>query len=192
MIRYTVTSGPASEPVTRAEAKAWLKIRTANTADDTLIDTLISTARHEYEHESGEFTITRTVVEYFDAWPAGRVITLTAGPVSAVTTVGYKDEDGNSQTFAGAGYTTDIIGNHARVVLNEDYDWPDLFNGPNAVFITYSAGFASASVVPETAKTAILTRLTMLYQNREDMPLGGMPGKRTFESLSNRRRRHLI
>ena len=192
MIRIAVTTGPASEPITTAEAKNWLKIRSGVTTDDTLIAGLVESARLEHEHESGEYTITRTVVEYRDTWPIGRVLQLTMGPVSAITSVQYKDEAGDTQTFSSGSYTTDIVGKHARIVLNEDTDWPDLFNGPNAVFVTYAAGYANADAVPESVKTAILVRLAMHYQNREDMPLSGMPGKRAFESLARRRRRAIL
>jgi len=186
MLNYRVSSGPSTEPVTTAEAKEWLKLRSTFTADDTLIDSLIETAREQYEHNSGEITITRTVEQFWSMWPKGSKIELLLRPVSSVTSVTYRDDvDGTYQTFASSNYTVDLYRGKVRIVLNEDADWPsDIGEYPNAVKVTYVAGYASAATVPESAKTAIKAALSLLYYNRSDMPLNGSPGRRTAAALA--------
>lgn len=186
------SSAPASEPVTRTEAKAFMKVRSAVTADDSLIDDLITAAREEYEHESGFITITRTITEYWDEWPAdGRTIVLSVGPVASVTSVKYKPTSGTLTTIDSSNYTTDFTSTGARIYFDEDYTLPDLGEFINRVQVIYVVGTAVESV-PETAKLAIKTRVAFMYNNREDMPLGGKPGQRTFEVLARRKRRDWV
>lgn len=194
MLNYRVSSGPASEPVTAAEAKEWLKLRSTFTADDTLISSLIETAREQYEHSSGEVTITRTVEQFWSMWPSGSKVCLLFQPVSAVSSVQYRDDvDGTYQTFSSTNYTVDLYRGKVRIVLNEGADWPsDIGEYPNAVKITYVCGYASAAAVPESAKTAIKAIVSMLYYNRSDMPLGGNPGRRTAQALAFIRKKLVV
>ncbi len=193
MLNYRVSSGPASEPVTAAEAKEWLKLRSTFTADDTLISSLIETAREQYEHSSGEVTITRTVEQFWSMWPKGSKICLLFQPVSSVTSVEYRDDNGTLQTFASANYTVDLYRGKVRIVLNEDADWPsDIGEFPNAVKVTYVTGYANAAAVPESAKTAIKAAVSMLYYNRSDMPLGGNPVRRTAQALAFIRKKLIV
>lgn len=186
------SSVPAAEPVTRTEAKLFMKVRSAVTADDDLIDGLIEAARIEYEHESGEVTTTRTITEYWDGWPAdGRTIELSVGPVASVTSVKYKDDDGTLTVIDSANYTTDFTSTKARIYFDTDYSLPDMGDFLNSLEVIYVAGVAADSV-PESAKIAIKTRMALMYNNRADMPLGGKPGQRTFEVLARRRRRSWI
>ena len=186
------SSVPATEPVTRTEAKAYMKVRSTVTADDDLIDGLIKTAREEYEHESGEITTTRTITEYWDDWPAdGRTIELTVGPVASVSSVKYKPDGGTLTLIDSSNYTTDLVSTRARIYFNEDYTLPEMGDFINRLEVVYVVGVSAANV-SEVAKAAIKTRIALMYNNRADMPLGGKPGQRTFEVLARRRRRDWI
>ena len=64
-----LTSGPAVEPVSLAEAKAHLRVD--GSAEDTLIASLIVTSRLHVEAALGLALITQSWSWYLDAWPAG-------------------------------------------------------------------------------------------------------------------------
>ena len=186
------SSVPATEPVTRTEAKAFLKVRSSVTADDDLIDELIKSARQEYEHESGDITTTRTITEYWDDYPTdGRTITLSVGPVASITSVKYRPDSGTLTLIDSSNYTTDLVSTKARIYFDEGYTLPELGDFINRLEVIYTVGVAAASVA-ETAKTAIKTRIALMHNNRADMPLGGKPGQRTFEVLARRRRRDWV
>lgn len=169
-----------------------MKVRSTVTADDSLIAALITSAREEYEHESGSITVTRNITEYWDEWPKdGRTITLSAGPVASITTLKYRDESGTLTTISSSNYTTDLTSTNARIYFNEDYTLPEMGDFINSLQVVYVAGVAVADV-SEVAKLAIKTRVTLMYNNRADMPLGGKPGQRTFEVLARRKRRNWV
>ena len=64
-----LTSGPAVEPVTLAEAKAHLRVD--GSAEDTLIASLIVTSRLHVEAALGLALITQSWSWFLDAWPPG-------------------------------------------------------------------------------------------------------------------------
>lgn len=190
-MKYEITSGPAAEPVSLNEAKAQLRVD--GSEEDNLILSLISVARLKVESETGRMLISQTAKAYFDSWPTGNVLHLPLYPVSAVSSVTYIDEDGASQTWASSNYTVDLVGKTPRIVLNPDADAPEVGNYPNAITVTFTVGDATATTVPADLKHAILTRLTLLYERREDMRLNdNTPGVRTSNWLQFSHRANLI
>ena len=166
---YTVTSGPASEPLTTSEAKNWLKVDAST--DDTLIDSLIKAARIYAERYTGRALYTQTIKEYYDCWDS--VLRLSFSPVQSITSVKYLDTSGVLQTVDSSDYTTDLISRPARIAPNPDYSWPTLGAYPNAVEVTYVAGATTTGAIPDTIKTAMLLIIAFWYENREDIPISG-------------------
>jgi uncharacterized phiE125 gp8 family phage protein len=169
---YQVTTPPASEPVTLAEAKTWLK-RDDTTADDTLISDLIGAARAYCERETGRALLTQTVTEYFDGWPACCTLELALAPVASITSVGYVADGETSMTYttwATTEYNTDLVSQPARIVKKENIDYPDLECVPNSVKVIYVAGSTSASAdALKEIRLAMRLLLAKWYENREDM-----------------------
>lgn len=165
-MKYTTTSAPASEPITLTEAKAQLRVD--GTDEDTLIGDLIAAVREKFEDETGRALVARDVTVYWDDWPTDNSLSLPLYPALGVSHVKYTDEDGVEQTVSTSDYTVDLIGQSPRIVLKPDADTPSVGDYPNAVQVLYAAG---ASDVPASAKQAMLLWLTMLYEQRSDMPL---------------------
>lgn len=170
---YKVTVKPSFEPVSISEAKEWLKIHPDVVEDDSLIRSLISSSRVWAEANTGQALISQTVEQVWDWMPATRVFDLSMPPVSAVTSVKYLDTDGNYQTWASTNYTADLFSN--RVVVKASVSLPttsELNERPNVWKVTYTAGNATALAVDGNIKTAMLLQIAMMYENREDIPIG--------------------
>lgn len=172
---YKVTSGPATEPITLGEAKAWLKIHEDVSDDDELIRGLIASARKWAEHGTGRALLTQTVQEVYDDM-SQRCFELSIAPVASVTSFEYRDSAGTYQTWASTNYTVDDISEPARLVINNTTTIPYLptwpYRYPNMIRITYVAGKTVPADVDANIKTAMLLQIGLMYENREDMPLG--------------------
>lgn len=162
---YSVTTAPASEPITTAEAKTHLRVDVS--AEDTYIDTLVTAARSWCEKYTNRALITQTVTETFDTFPAtGESLILTVGKVASVTTVKYW-ADGAQSTWTNTNYIVDPVGEQARISEALDITWPEIDDRVNAVEVIYVVGTASGSV-PAPIKHAILLLVGSMYENRED------------------------
>lgn len=167
MIIYSkVTSAPASEPVTLAEAKAQLKVDHSD--EDDLITSLIIAAREISEAYSGRSFISQTRTVTMDRFPYCRTkeIILPYGPVTAVTSFTYLDTNGLSQSLTGGGtdYTADSNGEIYR--MKHIDQWPDTQEDRlNTVTIVYTAGYTT---LPTVVKQAILQQVASMYENRSD------------------------
>jgi uncharacterized phiE125 gp8 family phage protein len=175
MVVYSkVTSVPASEPVTLAEARAQLNI--IGTHEDTRITSLITVCRSICEKYSQLSFITQTRRIKLDAFPScDKPITIPNGPVIAVVGDGLglsytNDEGGTTSLVSGTDFILDNHGDIARVVPIDGWptDVADFTETPNAVSLTYTAGYGAASDVPSIIKQAILEEIAFRDRNRGD------------------------
>jgi len=166
MSSWKVTTGPASEPVTRSEAKLWLKVDT--TADDALIDALIESARVWVERHCNIGLLPQTITEVYDSWPEGREFDLTITPLREVSAVTYIDSNGSQQTLSSSNYIVDSYQRPARVQLKYSQIWPTLYDQMNSVSAIYTVGYDAASAVPGPVITAMKLAIADAYENRQD------------------------
>jgi uncharacterized phiE125 gp8 family phage protein len=151
---YKVTVAPASEPLTLTELKDRLRVTTTD-FDDELTD-LLEGARKQVEHDTHRKLITQTVAIYFDDFPTVETLELRIAPISAVSSVGYTDTAGDSQTFSSSNYSEDLDSTPPRLKVVDGVFWPAVDDVPNAVTVTVTAGYGAASAVPVEAKLAIV------------------------------------
>jgi len=168
---HIIHTGPSSEVLTLAEAKAHLRMDGID-ADDTLISTLLVAARQMAELYCGIKFINTEIEEVFDRFPSGMndQMFLTVGKVSAVSSIKYYDSSSVLQTWSSSNYIVDTYRNQCRIGLASSASFPtydsDRING---VKILYTSGFgASASAVPDMIKAAIKLTIGHLYLYRED------------------------
>ena len=191
------TAEPAGEPVTLAQAKEWLRVDNSN--EDSLITSLIEAARQRVEEFTRRALITQTFEYSLDQFPTGgrvisgmfrsdgRVISQIRGgfdcsreiqipkpPLVSVESLKYYDTDGVLQTLSTAAYRVDTAAQPGRIVLDDDYDWPDVDVRPNAVVIAYTAGYGKPSEVPQALRIAINFMLAHWYSNRLPVTIGSM------------------
>lgn len=159
------TVDPSTEPLTVREVADHLRLAD-DSAEGTTLARLIAQARDYTERRTRRCWMTQTWREKLDTWP-GDCWTLRRGPVQSISSVTYTDSAGASQTVSASDYVlTD--GTPAKVRLAYGASWPDHRQQPEAVAITYVAGYASASAVPHAAKAAMLLLIADAFENRGD------------------------
>ena len=158
-----VSVAPTNEPVTVAMA------RRNSDVDDSYRDVdfarWIVEARKQVEHDSRLSLVNQTWVKSLDSFPGTNRIELRS-PLVSVTSIAYIDTSGSTQTFSSANYEVDTA--RDAVWLAYSQSWPSTRGIQNSVTITYVSGHgATASSVPEAAKTAILLLVKHRYENPE-------------------------
>jgi uncharacterized phiE125 gp8 family phage protein len=151
--------GPASEPITLAEAKSWIKVETD--ADDDLITSLIAEARQDIEEFTGLALIVQTWDMVLDELPS--VLEIQKSPLRSVTGIYYTDIDGTERTEPPANYLVDTF--RDRILLKEDKTWEGanfvrLYNGWR---IRFTAG---ETEYPIWVKPLVKRIIAYRYDNR--------------------------
>ena len=185
MAGLKVHTEPASEPITLAEAKTYLRVDSSG--DDALITSLIVTARKLCEIHMQRAIMSQTLQLFLDTlqdyedplWEGIRTapdlnyyknyIDLPFPVVSSITHVKTYDDDDTATTFASSKYYVDSSREPARIVLRKGETFPTALRVANAIEVQYVTGYASANAVPEPIKFAIYQILTFLYEHRGDM-----------------------
>lgn len=180
-----VTTPPAAEPVTLAEAKAWLKVDDEDS--DALLTALITSARAAAEDFTGRAFISQAVALTLDpggrGWaydlaegvyelpvtalsgPLPRVVPLARPPVTAITSVTTTDTTNTAAAFAPSHYALDPEG--GRLLLADKADWPSNLRGTAAVSILTANGYGpTGASVPQPVRHAILMHLAHMYESR--------------------------
>lgn len=173
------TVAPEQEPLTLGEAKEHLRV--TSTADDDHIVALIQVAREHVEEVTGRALVTQTWTRSVDRFGT---IFLPRPPLIAVTSVTYVDTDGNEQTLATSVYDVQANELPPRITLAHDEFWPTARSVPNAITVTYTAGYGDPFDVPEPLKHAIRLLIGDMFLNREDTVTGTVVARlRAVDSL---------
>lgn len=136
--RLTTTA----EPVTAAEVKTLIPLD--GTDHDTRIGVLITALRQQAEQITGRALATGNFARTLDAFPADAgAIELHFGPVSAIVSVSYVDTAGFTQTLSGT--QLDSASLPARLLPAYGSEWPATRAVPNAVTVTYTAGYGASA-----------------------------------------------
>lgn len=152
----TQTVAPALEPVTLAEAKLYLRLD--GTAEDSLVQTLILTARQAAEVYLRRSLITQTWKLTLQEMCTQ--VELPRGPVQAVTLVQAIAKDGSVATVSSATYRL----NASKRVIEFD-----AVVSAHRLEITYIAGYGNAaSDVPSPIRAGMLSHIAQLFDGRGD------------------------
>lgn len=185
----TVTPTP-TECVTLDQMKAHLRVTESN--DDELIGDLISAARELVESWTRRTLLATQYLLTFDRFPLlpnnqyapGNPNVLTPvlqntwpldpniwalmiprSPLVTVDSIQYVDLTGTLQTMDPTSYTVDAVSEPGRLTTSTGSYWPNVKFQPNAVQITFTAGYSSADLVPATLKLAIKLLVGFFYDN---------------------------
>ena len=182
---------PTIEPISLAEIKDQLRIDTSD--EDTLLETLIKTARAKIEGITRRALLTQTWDYCLQAWPSVNYIKLPNGCLQSITHVKWKDTDGTETTLTeGTDYLVETNGEGVgRIVIPYGESWPtDILYPSNPITIRFVCGWTTAERVPYEVKAALKLIATDLYVNREGKVLSAHPyqvNKAAMEMLSDYR-----
>jgi uncharacterized phiE125 gp8 family phage protein len=165
----SLTTPPAVEPVSLADAKAHLKIDT--TDDDALIARVIAAARARAEWHTGRALVTQSWTLWLDCWPLAGTIEIPLPPLQSVTAVTTYARDDSAAVLSAALYTVDAASAPARLALKPGAAPPTDLRAINGIGIAFTAGYGdSADDVPALLTQAILSLVAFLYENRGEAP----------------------
>jgi hypothetical protein len=190
-IALEMDSGPSVEPISTADMKLHLRIESAVTADDNLIDAMIQAVREKVEHYLNRKLITQTWALWLDGIPryarnepiwegvveahinildkGANYIEIPIGPVQSVSSVKYYTTDNSENDFSSANYYVDTALQTPRVVLNYGQTWPTGLRHQKNIEVTFIAGYGDAgSDVPESIILAMKQWVAYLYEHRGD------------------------
>ena len=165
---------PAIEPVSLDDAKAQLRVD--GEFEDDLIAALIRTATVALDGRDGELgrcLITQTWTMTLDAFPSEIIVPLP--PCQAVTEIAYIDIDDQTVVLDPSAYAVSGLGSSdpARIRPAVGADWPSLWSTPDAVSVSFRAGYGDAAAdVPDTIRTAIKMHVASLFLQRESAWFG--------------------
>lgn len=158
-----VTVPPATEPVSVAEAKAFLRVD--GTEEDGLIATLIASARSWVEHKTGLAIITRRVTERAPLRPNEQG-NLALGPLVQFHGVLGWPLGAASVSLEATALT------FASDSLRPRFGWRHAPSFHGDVEFDYEAGFGqSASQCPPLIRSVLLKVIAHSYLSRDGAPL---------------------
>lgn len=157
-------AGPAAEPLTRAEAKAFLRID--HDAEDALLDALIPAARRLVEAASGRILVHQDFALHRDAWPASGIIALPVAPVSAILAATVTAA-GGAEVAVPEGALT-LRGGRAPALIHVDATLVPR-PGPrrDGIRITVRAGYGAPEDVPADLVQAVRLAVAHFYELRD-------------------------
>jgi uncharacterized phiE125 gp8 family phage protein len=171
---FAVITGPASEPISLATAKAHLRVEVDD--DNTYITALITAAREVAEISTKRSLISQTLEAKYTGWPeSGEGIWLPRPPLTSVTGIYYYDTNGTEQTLSSSAYTVETAHAPGLVSLKPSNAWPGLESGRAIpVRVRYVAGYADAASVPAGITQGMLMLIAIWYEQRKSITPGTM------------------
>lgn len=149
-------AGPASEPVSLAEAKGFLRVDSND--EDAFVGTLIAAARVHLESVTGRAMLAQSWRVIHDDWPQSRTVTLPVAPLISLTSIVAFDPEGIGHALALAQFQPETLASPARLFLPAPVAGMPALRDHAAIEIDYVAGFgASPDDVPADLRQALLT-----------------------------------
>ena len=167
-------AGPAVEPITRADLKAYLRLDGDD--EDDLLDALIAAARVTVERHARLVLVAQTWRLTLPAWPRSGVVALPLWPVIAIDAVRTATGGGPSALLDPASYRLDAAQDPARLLVDPS---PVADREHATLAIDFTAGYgAGAAAVPEPLRLAIRRLAAWWFERRggEGEPSPPRPG----------------
>jgi len=161
-------AGPAQEPVTLAEAKAFLRLD--DEAEDGLVSTLVTAARLHVEGITGRALLAQSWRAVLDAWPRDRSVRLPVTPLLSVTAVTAYDADGEGHAVSLAQFWPE----NGKLLLPVNVAGMPTLRERGGIEVDYVAGFGSEREdVPADIRQALLALVGYWFEHRDAVIVAG-------------------
>lgn len=164
-LRYDVVTPPAAYAVTLEDLKARLRMQEWDD-DDADLTAVLGGVVVDIENRIGRSLIRRSYSGFLDRWPREdggygcivRRLYLPRPQLVAVTRIQTFDEDNVATVMDPADYFVSTAGpkQPGSIVLQRSASWPAATRVADAIQIEWTAGYASADLIPENITDAIL------------------------------------
>jgi len=167
-------TAPVNDPVTLEEVKEHIHVDFND--EDARIADFIKAATQRLDGRDGSLgrcLVTQTWKLTLDRFASEIAIPLP--PCQSIDAITYVDPDGVTQTLAPTEYQAFALGTVEGAKVRPAYgkSWPTIRNVPEAVTITFTAGFGDdPEDIPEPIRTAIKMRVGHLFEHRESVTMG--------------------
>lgn len=164
----SLVTAPTDDPLALADAKTHLKVEDGT--DDALIRGWIQSACEYAETYTRRKFCTQVWDYKLDGFPC-EAIELPFTPVSAVGSIAYVDQNGDTQTWSASYYQTSLPAGPqasvARIQPAYGQSYPSTRDQLDAVTIRFTCGYGAAEDIPAAIKAAMLLLVGHWYANRE-------------------------
>jgi uncharacterized phiE125 gp8 family phage protein len=159
-------SGPDVEPVSVEELQKQLRLppRESEVAE---LEQQIATAREDCEEYTWRQFLPATWQLELSGFPLCGYVRLPRPPFLSLTSVRYRDADGNEQELDAALYELAHVAGNMAVCLLSGKSWPTTSCSRKAVIVTWVAGWPEPAALPKRYKQAVLLLASDYYRNRE-------------------------
>jgi uncharacterized phiE125 gp8 family phage protein len=160
-------SGPAVEPITLAEMKAYLRVDDNDAAQDDLISGLIKAARLMVEAASRRILIEQSWRVVLDRWPRDGAILLPLAPLIVVDAIRISDAGGTASDLPDDAFAVDVLSDPPRIDVPGA---PESGKPRHGISIELRAGYGTQpEAVPATLKLAIRILVAHWFENRGEV-----------------------
>jgi uncharacterized phiE125 gp8 family phage protein len=162
---------PETPPIALNLLKSHLSMLPLEVDFDELIKMYLGAAVEEFESRTKRAIISRVVRQTFDCFPCEDFFCLECAPLLSLSSIQYRNDEGNFVTLSADVYSYDIIETNPIIQLKVDQVWPEDIDpyGFNCVRVNYTAGYgADESDVPMDIKRSLSMLVGDSYLNRED------------------------
>lgn len=161
----TRTVSPSGTVVSISEAKASARID--HDDEDLYVDSLIASAQSAVEKMTGRALLTQTWRQELGWAFREKDVRLMRTPVQSLISIEYFDGVNAEQTATLGDFRLYGADDRWFVRPQPGAEWPELYARPDALRITYVAGYGAADDVPQELKTAVLLLVGHWYTARE-------------------------
>lgn len=163
---YKLVTPAVGLVVSLVEIKQQLRLDAADTSQDTFLTQLINVATQAAEFYTRRDFLTKTYTVYRNQFD--ELMEIRRSPLLAITSIYYDDISNVNTLLSSAIYTTSFESEFSNVIIKPGQSLPTVYYKPQAVRITFTAGYGVAADVPISIRQAITAIVAGLYENRGD------------------------
>lgn len=158
-----LTAGPAEEPVTLGEARAFLRLD--DMSEDGLVTALITAARATLEAETRRAFVTQGWRMLLDRFPEGAIV-MPLAPVNGIAAITLLAREGAGETLDAGLYDPELGAEPPRIHLAAAGAWPKPKKRAAGIAVDFTAGYGGPAAVPQALRQAVLLLVAHWFETR--------------------------